>query len=738
MSNVHHDPRSNQWNAPQRPAGQPQPSSSNRFFAWIRKSQLKRGRDRWVGGVCDGLARRLGWNVALVRALVILTSLFFGCGAAFYGMAWFLLPDETDDRILCEELIAGHWDWSCIGVFVCMAIAICLPGAGWVAFAVAALILWLIVNRQTYAPAWQQQAQYGPVPHNPYVLGAQGAAGPMPPQAPPFVATMDGPKPVSPWYQRGMPQQQGVPPYDSVYRQGPAGGTGDVPPQAHVSQQPMNGPAAFATANVPPTFTAPAAPIEPQPRYGRRKPAGPFLVLMTFGLALLAVAGLYWYDTFDGSKTSQNIIADKLQVTTLVAGGFCLLMGVIIIILGSMGRRAGGLHPLTWLAATMAVIMVICTGTYSICWYRFKQNDTYQTVALAGTKVMGSSAAQMKRYGNGIAVVGNDYDSDILHIDLSQYGKNNGSHKVRLNDGTMGDSTCPTGTINMTVSSAQVVVTIPDGCWWTLGGYEDEDYDEYSVLDHIGGPSEINMMDAGGAIDGTLSFGSDYRSDAMAGQRAFDTTDRDTGCRFMHPDDSTDSDDSDDSADATSGQRFDSPFKDADADRSFGGIVKTGNQRGKRGFAGSGWSDECGHRACGDIQTDVVKRRGGAVGVGHMVDGHVVAVRMFRLRRLGERRYAQIPFDAQCRSAGELIAPLHIADRGDGGWQHHGGQRGGQHLRRGHIAGLYQQHADGEINRGKQGGGDECLGDRTPTNERPAPIVVLFDEVVGGALVLPQ
>lgn len=567
MSNVHHDPRSNQWNAPQRPAGQPQPSSSNRFFAWIRKSQLKRGRDRWVGGVCDGLARRLGWNVALVRALVILTSLFFGCGAAFYGMAWFLLPDETDDRILCEELIAGHWDWSCIGVFVCMAIAICLPGAGWVAFAVAALILWLIVNRQTYAPAWQQQAQYGPVPRNPYVLGAQGAAGPMPPQAPPFVATMDGPKPVSPWYQRGMPQQQGVPPYDSVYRQGPAGGTGDVPPQAHVSQQPMNGPAAFATANVPPTFTAPAAPIEPQPRYGRRKPAGPFLVLMTFGLALLAVAGLYWYDTFDGSKTSQNIIADKLQVTTLVAGGFCLLMGVIIIILGSMGRRAGGLHPLTWLAATMAVIMVICTGTYSICWYRFKQNDTYQTVALAGTKVMGSSAAQMKRYGNGIAVVGNDYDSDILHIDLSQYGKNNGSHKVRLNDGTMGDSTCPTGTINMTVSSAQVVVTIPDGCWWTLGGYEDEDYDEYSVLDHIGGPSEINMMDAGGAIDGTLSFGSDYWSDAMAGQRAFDTTDRDTGCRFMHPDDSTDSDDSDDSADATSGQRFDSPFKDADTDK---------------------------------------------------------------------------------------------------------------------------------------------------------------------------
>ncbi|WP_137655711.1 PspC domain-containing protein [Bifidobacterium moukalabense] len=570
MSNANHDPRNSQWNTPRQPAGRPQPSPSNRFFAWIRNSQLKRGHDRWVGGVCDGLARRLGWNVALVRALVILTSLFFGCGAAFYGMAWFLLPDETDDRILCEELIAGRWDWGCVGVFVCMAIAICLPGAGWVAFAVAALALWLMVNRQTYAPTWQRQAQYGPVPQNPYVPGAQGAAGPVPPRNPPFVATTDGPKPVSPWYQRGVPPQQGMPPRNPPYRQNPANGTGGaVPPRAHVSQQPMNGPAAFATANVPPTFTAPAAPIEPQPRYGRRKPAGPFLVLLTLGLALLTAAGLCWYCTSYGSGMSQNAVADKLQMTTLVAGGFCLLMGVIIIILGCMGRRTGGLHPLTWLAAAMAVIMVLCTGTYSICWYGFRQNDTYRTVALEGTKVMGSSAAQMKRYREGISVVGNDYDSDVLHIDLSQYGKTNGSHKVKLNDGTMGDSTCPTGTINMTVSSAQVVVTLPDGCWWAFGGNGDEDYGGYSIQDFVGGPSEIDVMDANGVgiIDGVFSFDLTDRSHVTAGRRALDTTDRDTGCRFMRPNDSTDSDASDDASGTAKTREFDSPFKDADTDK---------------------------------------------------------------------------------------------------------------------------------------------------------------------------
>ena len=65
--------------------------------------------------------------------MVILTSLLFGAGAAFYALAWLLLPDETDDRILCEELINGHWDWNCLGALICAAAAICLPGAGAVA-----------------------------------------------------------------------------------------------------------------------------------------------------------------------------------------------------------------------------------------------------------------------------------------------------------------------------------------------------------------------------------------------------------------------------------------------------------------------------------------------------------------------------------------------------------------------------------------------------------------------------
>ena len=166
MSNANNNPQGGSaagsaepQSQPRPPMYQPQPNRGNRFFAWIRSSRITRGRNRWIAGVCDGVARRLGWNATLVRALVILTSLLFGAGAAFYALAWFLLPDETDGRILCEELVNGHWDWNCAGALVCAAVALCLPGAGWLAFGVAVLVFWLLVNRQSYAASWQRRSR---------------------------------------------------------------------------------------------------------------------------------------------------------------------------------------------------------------------------------------------------------------------------------------------------------------------------------------------------------------------------------------------------------------------------------------------------------------------------------------------------------------------------------------------------------------------------------------------------
>ena len=136
---------------------QPQPGKApRRFFTWVRSSGLIRGNERWIGGVCSGIAQRLGLSPTLVRALMIVATLFFGFGAALYAMGWFLIPDVRSGQILAEDLIEGQWDWNCLGCFLFMAVAVLIPGAGWVCIALAALVLWLIAQSGV-----RQQEGYG-------------------------------------------------------------------------------------------------------------------------------------------------------------------------------------------------------------------------------------------------------------------------------------------------------------------------------------------------------------------------------------------------------------------------------------------------------------------------------------------------------------------------------------------------------------------------------------------------
>jgi phage shock protein PspC (stress-responsive transcriptional regulator) len=52
--------------------------------------------DKWIAGVCGGIARWLGWNPDAVRILYILLSI---CSAAFPGLLvyiilWIAMPEE--------------------------------------------------------------------------------------------------------------------------------------------------------------------------------------------------------------------------------------------------------------------------------------------------------------------------------------------------------------------------------------------------------------------------------------------------------------------------------------------------------------------------------------------------------------------------------------------------------------------------------------------------------------------
>ena len=58
--------------------------------------RLARSRDdRWIAGVCGGVAKYLGVDANLVRLIVVIgTIIGFGSLAVAYLVAWVLMPEE--------------------------------------------------------------------------------------------------------------------------------------------------------------------------------------------------------------------------------------------------------------------------------------------------------------------------------------------------------------------------------------------------------------------------------------------------------------------------------------------------------------------------------------------------------------------------------------------------------------------------------------------------------------------
>lgn len=337
---------------PYQPQPQPGPQknkTSRRFFTWVRSSGLVRGDDRWIGGVCSGIALRLGWSPTLVRALVIVCTLFFGFGAALYALGWFLMPDVRDGHILAEDLIAGQWDWNCLGCFLFLAVAIVIPGAGWGCIALAALALWLLAKSGI-----RQQEGYGfgasaPRPVSQPV--SYSAAQPVP-QSPLYSAPQPFPQPVSQPVSQTAPSVS-QPVSQPVYQSMPSVMPGTVP--GAMPGTVPNGP--FAPDRMNATAYAPT-------ESKRRKPAGPIVVLSILGLTFLSFAGLMgliWVNDMG--------IIGIMRLGTIWIAAVCIVMGLVVIILGFRGRRTGGLIPLGLVAGGCALCMTIVSGTYGV-YYR--------------------------------------------------------------------------------------------------------------------------------------------------------------------------------------------------------------------------------------------------------------------------------------------------------------------------------------------------------------------------------
>ncbi|GLB67518.1 PspC domain-containing protein [Arthrobacter mangrovi] len=76
------------------------------FYRFLRSIPLRRGPNRWLGGVCGGIAAKFGWDPTVVRIVTLLLFLVPGIGVAGYLVVWLLLPNY-DDSIALERLLAS-------------------------------------------------------------------------------------------------------------------------------------------------------------------------------------------------------------------------------------------------------------------------------------------------------------------------------------------------------------------------------------------------------------------------------------------------------------------------------------------------------------------------------------------------------------------------------------------------------------------------------------------------------
>ncbi len=280
------------------PTEAPRPDRLDQFFDHIRAGGIYRRRERrWIGGVCSGLATRLNVDPVLVRIAAVFAGMFFGLGVTAYLVAWVLLPDENGS-IHAERAWRERYAGSVILVVITVLSVLSSgrddrgPGFGLLAVGVAVGI-WYLVSKRTPPPIAAGPGRGHSTGHSPY--GGASAA---------------------------RPADRDAYPQDAR--------PGDARWQATT-----------------------AAPVwrPPQPTYAtghvanRRRTGGPFVLLLTIGLSLLAYWGVRMAADAAGVQGSHHLLGMAAVVGVL---------GVMLIMLGLVGRRGG----LISLAASILAIAV--------------------------------------------------------------------------------------------------------------------------------------------------------------------------------------------------------------------------------------------------------------------------------------------------------------------------------------------------------------------------------------------
>ena len=64
----------------------------------MNEKRLTRSQDQVIAGVCAGIAEYFGWDIALVRILYLVLSIFSAAfpGIIIYIVLWIVMPRENN------------------------------------------------------------------------------------------------------------------------------------------------------------------------------------------------------------------------------------------------------------------------------------------------------------------------------------------------------------------------------------------------------------------------------------------------------------------------------------------------------------------------------------------------------------------------------------------------------------------------------------------------------------------
>lgn len=444
--------------APATEQGQPVGRS---FFDWIRSWGIQRSQNRWIGGVSGAISYKLGWDPLIVRIIWLALAFAGGIGVMLYGVAWMLLPDERDGRILAQsaiedgDLSSSFWGALIFIIIGCPVSApISLP-----ALIVIAIVLALLYHKQL-KEASKPKAPGAMNPGNGFHNGNPAGNAPGAANTAGFAQPTGFSQPAS---------NASATAYGTGYGASPNAAYG--------------APAGAATVTAAPA---------PQVKHKRRK-AGAAIVGTCAGIIVLALGIVLL--AYGQTGSPWNYAPNGVDITRAVeiwAVASVAFLGIALILIGMAGRRGGGL---TALAIVMLVIAMCTTG--------IEYSTNYTAIAgiapqHAAVQVTESNATYRSADFNNL-VLGTSAKASNVTIDLTDWS-------------TTHSTACPNGTLPLWATASNVIIRIPASCkavfsdseqssFVFLGALSGADYDGAYEDDSESLSSQLNSLSPSSSTD---------------------------------------------------------------------------------------------------------------------------------------------------------------------------------------------------------------------------------------------